>query len=111
MPGDMLTTNSTIQCMHGGSATLQTSNAKVSAEGGNVLLETDVHTVTGCPFTLPGPKPSPCVTIRWTAVQTSCTVNGIPVLIKTSVGIGYSPESAPQGKVVIANTQMKASAR
>ena len=97
--------------MHGGSATLQTSNTKVSAGGGDVLLETDVHKVAGCFFTLPGGKFSPCKTIRWSAGSTSCTVDGIPVLIKTSVGIGYSPESAPQGKVIITNTQMKVSAR
>jgi hypothetical protein len=110
MPGDLLTTASSIQCPHGGQATLTTANSRTSATA-NVLLETDVHIVAGCTFTLPGPKPSPCVKIEWQAGATRAGVNGTPVLVKSSVGLCYSPENAPQGTAVIVNTQMKASAQ
>jgi hypothetical protein len=110
MPGNILTTASSIMCPHGGQATLTTANSKTAA-GAMALLETDVHSVTGCPFTLPGPKPSPCIRIEWSAGATNATVNGTPVLVQSSVGLCYSPESAPQGTAIIVNTQMKASAR
>lgn len=111
MPGNMLTTASTIMCPHGGQAILMTSNQKVDAMGTQVLLESDVHTVAGCVFTLPGPKPSPCVRIEWSAGATMNQVNGTNVLLQSSIGTCYSPENAPQGVAIIANTQMKASGR
>lgn len=109
MPGNMLTTASTVMCPHGGQATLTTSNQRVKAEGSPVLLESDIHTVAGCVFTLPGPKPSPCIKIEWSAGASKNMVNGTKVLVKSSVGKCYSPENAPQGVATIVNTQMKAS--
>ena len=50
MPGGVLTTASTILCPHGGIAVLTTANARVTAGGAPVLLESDIHTVAGCPF-------------------------------------------------------------
>jgi hypothetical protein len=111
MPGHFLTTASTIMCPHGGSAILQTSNTVVKAEGAPVLLETDIHPVAGCPFTLPGPKPSPCVRIEWSAGTTKVKVGGTPALVRSSVGRCISPEGAPQGVAVIVNTQMKVTAQ
>ncbi len=111
MPGRILTTASTIMCPHGGQATLTTSNTSVLADSAPVLLESDIHTVAGCPFTLPGPKPSPCVRIEWSAGASSVTVDGTPVLIESSMGRCISPEGAPQGLAVIVNTQVKGSAR
>ena len=110
MTGPMLTTNSQIMCPHGGQASLLTSNAKVFAEAGAVLLETDVHPVAGCPFAI-GTKPSPCVRIEWSAGATQVSVSGTPVLTQTSIGFCYSPENAPQGVAIVVNTQQKASAR
>ena len=49
-----LTKTSTILCPHGGKANLLTANTKVFAARGAVLLESDIHPVIGCVFTLPG---------------------------------------------------------
>ncbi len=107
-----LTTSSTIQCFHGGKATLLTAkNTQVFANGAPVLLESDVHTVVGCPFTLPNGKYSPCVRIEWSAGSTKTTANSTAPLLKNSIGQCYNAENAIQGVATIVNTQMKASAQ
>ena len=111
MAGPLLTTSSTILCTHGGQATLTTSNAKVTADQAPALLETDIHPVVGCPFTLPGGKYSPCVRIEWSAGAQKAVVDGVPVLTRSSIGLCYSAENAPQGVAIIANTQIKSSAQ
>ena len=108
MPGYVLTTMSQVLCTHGGKAMLTTANTKVKIQSAPALLETDVHTVTGCTFTLPGPKPSPCVRIEWTAGAVLNKNDGTKLLIQTSVGKCMSAEGAMQGIANIAQTQMKA---
>ena len=90
MPGFVLTTGSTVLCLHGGSASLTTANTKVMVDNMPALLESDVHTVAGCPFQIPigtGTKPSPCIRIQWLAGATQLQVNGVGVLLQSSVGI------------------------
>lgn len=110
MPGYILTTMSQIKCTHGGTAMLTTANTMVKIDGMPALFETDIHPVVGCPFTVPGPKPQPCVRIEWTAGAEMCKSNGIKVLIQSSVGKCISAEGATQGLAIIAQTQMKAKA-
>jgi hypothetical protein len=110
MPGQILTTSSTITCTHGGQAILLTANAKVTVDGAPALLESDVHPVVGCPFTV-GPKYSPCIRIEWTAGATKVTINQTKVLVKSSIGKCINAEGAPQGVALILNTQMKVSAQ
>lgn len=105
----LLTIGSRIQCPHGGQAVLATSNAAVSSSTGMVLLETDIHPVVGCPFTI-GPKYSPCVRIEWKAGTTMASVGGVAALIATSIGTCYSPESAPQGIAIIVSPEPKGTA-
>lgn len=104
----ILTTLSTVQCPHGGTVTLTTSNTVCQIDGGYALLQSDVHTVAGCPFTTPVPKPQPCVTVRWTSGATQTKVNQIPVLLQTSSGICFSAEQIPQGAPIVAQVQSKA---
>lgn len=114
MPGNILTISSTVMCMHGGSAILTTANSKVSVDNAPALLESDVHSVAGCPFQIPigtGTKPSPCIRIEWSAGSTQMQVNGVGVLVQSSVGKCYSAEGAMQGVATIANTQLKVSAQ
>ena len=114
MPGFILTTTSTVMCTHGGQAILTTANSKLMVDGAPALLESDVHTVAGCPFQIPigtGTKPSPCVRIEWAGGATSVGVGGVGVLVKSSVGKCISPEGAPQGVANIVNTQMKSTAQ
>jgi len=110
MPGQVLTTSSTITCTHGGQAILLTSNAKVTADGAPALLESDIHPVVGCPFTV-GPKYSPCIRIEWTAGAGKVTINQTKVLVQSSIGKCINAEGAPQGVAMILNTQMKVSAQ
>lgn len=110
MPGYILTTQSQVMCMHGGQATLTTSNTKMKVENAAALLESDVHPVAGCPFTIPPGKPSPCIKIEWTAGAAMCKSDGTKVLIQSSVGKCISAEGATQGMALVLMTQMKAQA-
>jgi hypothetical protein len=109
MPGNLLTTASTVMCPHGGSAVLTTSNAKVKADGAFVLLVGDVHPVAGCAFTV-GTKYSPCVKIEWQAGAGSVQAGGAP-LVQSSVGLCKNGEGAPQGTALISATQARGAAR
>lgn len=109
MAGNLLTITSTIMCPHGGQVILSTANSRVFAEGAPVLLESDIHSVAGCPFTLPGPKPSPCIRVEWALGTSKVSINGTPALTQSSIGTCYSPENAPQGVALIINTQTKGS--
>lgn len=103
-----------MMCPHGGSAILTTANSKIMVDNTPALLESDVHSVAGCPFQIPvgpGTKPSPCIKIEWSAGATKLQVNGVGVLVKSSIGKCSSPEGAMQGMANIVNTQMKVSAQ
>jgi hypothetical protein len=89
---------------------LFTSNTSVLAGGSPVLLESDVHPIVGCPFTV-GPKYSPCIRIEWSAGTGSGKVDGTPSLVMSSVGKCINAESAPQGVAMKAATQPKAAGR
>lgn len=108
MAGTALTTESRIQCAHGGQAVLLTTNVRSIARS-PMLLETDVHLVLGCPFTI-GTKYSPCVRIEWSAGATRVNVNGVAVLTRASTGKCMSAESAPQGLALVVSTQQSVSA-
>jgi len=100
--------------MHGGSAILTTANSKLMVDNMPALLESDVHSVAGCPFQIPvgpGTKPSPCIRIEWSGGATKLQVNGTGVLLQSSIGKCYSPEGAMQGVANIVNTQLKVSAQ
>ena len=111
MPSPILTTASTVTCPHGASVTLTTSNTIAKAEGAPFLLVSDIHTVSGCPFQIPAapsPIPSPCLTVRWLVGAMQTNVNGVPVLLQTSVGLCISAMQVPQGPPTIVNVQQQA---
>ena len=110
MPGYVLTSASTIQCTHGGSASVTPSNTKVMADGSPILVESDIHTVAGCSFMI-GNTPSPCVQIAWSAGAAKVSVNGTAVLVQSSVGQCKAGTGAVQGVAIIANTQSKVQAQ
>ena len=110
MPGPLLTTAATITCTHGGMAKLTTTNARIQA-GAAVLLESDVHTVTGCPFTLPSGTSSPCVRIEWSAGAGSVSIGGGKALVSSSVGKCLNAASAPQGLALVVPGQTRARGR
>ena len=106
MPGNYLTTASQIMCPHGGQATLITSNTKAQAVSAALLLESDIHLVAGCPFTV-GPKYSPCVRIEWSAGSSKTSVQGKAPLVQSSMGKCINAEGATQGIAIVVNTQPK----
>lgn len=115
MAGRMLTTQTTMQCPHGGQVQATSSNSKVSAgSGAYVLRMSDTCTISGCPFQIPAPSgtiPSPCVRVQWTVADMRVTVDQQQTLSEGSVGMCFSAQQVPQGPVVVVNTQMKASSQ
>jgi hypothetical protein len=103
----MLTTTSTVVCPHFGQAMLTTSNSQALVDGAPVLLITDLHTISGCPFA-PGSVPTPCLTIRWVTGATQSSIDGTPVLLQTSVGLCLNAAQVPQGTAIVVQTQTKA---
>ena len=101
--GPTLTTTSSVQCPHGGRAVLATSNTTTSA-GAAMLLESDVHTVVGCPF-YNGGSYSPCLTVEWAAGASALRIGGTKVLLKTSVGTCKNGAGAIQGTAIVTATQ------
>lgn len=108
MSGAVLTMESRIQCPHGGQALLLTSDERVMAQS-PALVETDIHTVVGCPF-VSGTVYMPCVTIEWSAGATRVQAMGAAVLTRTSIGKCLNASSAPQGLAIIVSTQQAVSA-
>lgn len=98
----VLTMTSQVQCPHGGMAILLTTNSSLMADGSLVLLESDVHPVAGCPFTV-GVVYMPCVAVEWEAGATSLSVNGTGVLTETSIGKCLNASQAPQGVAIVSN--------
>lgn len=106
----ILTTQSSAQCPHGGTVKLSTTaNALAKIDGAFALLQTDVHSITGCPF-MKGNTASPCVTVVWSTGATQTKINQVPVLLSNSTGMCLSA-TGPQGKVSIGTVQAKAEGR
>jgi hypothetical protein len=111
MAAPLLTTASSLQCPHGGTVTIASTNTQVQA-GSPLALSTDTFTVAGCPFQIPvgtGTVPHPCVSVQWTKPNMLTTVNGTPTLAQDSVGLCLAADQAPQGPISIVQTQPLAS--
>ena len=103
MAGGALTTAAVLQCPHGGTVAIVSTNARVSA-GAPLALATDTFTVAGCPFVM-GVVPSPCVRVQWIVTDLRNAVAGAPTLSTSSVGLCLAATQVPQGPVVISATQ------
>lgn len=109
MSSPVLTQSTTVQCPHGGSASVTPSNQMAKADGSPILTVADIHQVVGCPFTLPSGTPNPCALIQWQAPAVQAKVNQIPVLLENSVGLCIGP-TGPQGTAQIVSNQSKVKA-
>ncbi|TQV87762.1 hypothetical protein [Aliikangiella coralliicola] len=108
MSGQALTTTSVLQCPHGGTVQISSTNTKVTTNGMTLALATDIYTISGCPFQIPvgtGTVPSPCVKVQWIVTDLKSNVNGIPTVSTTSTGLCLAATQAPQGPVSIVSTQ------
>lgn len=107
MTGFVLHVGATALCPHGGPLSVISSNARVKVSGQPVATLSDTYTITGCAFTVPGPKPQPCVTVQWLVPASRVRVGGQPVILQTSSGLCQSAEQIPQGPPNIVVTQVR----
>jgi hypothetical protein len=107
MPGTLVHVGASINCTHAAPVTITSTNTRVLVSGMAVATLADMFLVVGCPFTLPGPKPQPCVKVQWMTPATRVFVNGQPVILQASAGLCQSAEQIPQGPPIIAATQMR----
>jgi uncharacterized Zn-binding protein involved in type VI secretion len=81
MPGPLLHVGAQVLCTHGVPATIVPSQPRVLVSGQPVATMASQIMVAGCPFTLPPPKPQPCLTIQWTLPAARVLVSGQPAAI------------------------------
>jgi hypothetical protein len=99
MPGFLIHQNALIQCPHLSPITVvPPSPPRVFVNAiMPVLTVANVPTVApGCTFTLPGPKPSPCVRVQLTSA-TRVFINAQPAAILTPAVLCLNAEQVPQG--------------
>jgi hypothetical protein len=83
------------------------ANTRVFVSGQPVAIQSDTYTVAGCAFTVAGPKPQPCVMVKWIVPATRVMVGGNPAILQTSTGISQSAEQIPQGPPNVIMTQVR----
>lgn len=109
MPGFLLHTGAVVNCPHTIPALIPPTQPRVLVSGQPVATMATMMTIAGCPFTVPGPKPQPCVTIKWLAPSARVKVMGQPVLVQAAPGPGQglclSAEQIPNGPPIVASMQ------
>ncbi len=114
MPGFFVHAGATIQCTHAASAQVIPSQGRVLVNGMPVALATDQIVVAGCPFTIPGPKPQPCVLVKWLMPSARVLINGQPAMVSppsgTGPGLCQSAEQIPQGPPIVITVQTRVNA-
>ena len=101
MPGPILHVGAGVMCPHGGARAGRPGQPRAcSSAGMPVATMADTFPVAGCPFQVPvgtGTKPQPCVRVQWLGAGARVQVNGAPVILPTSAGLGVSAEQHPAG--------------
>jgi hypothetical protein len=91
MPGFLMHVKAGIKCMHGATALLAPSQARVLVGGMPVATMASKIGVAGCPFQVPAPpgtKPQPCVTVQWSMPSARFLVGGQPAALLPAPGPG-----------------------
>ena len=96
-----LTTASTLQCPHGGTVSVISTNAQVQTADGFILRSSDVFTIAGCPFATAVAQP--CVSVEWVLTALQSQVLSEFNLTEDSVGLCVG--GGPPGPVVVNQTQ------
>lgn len=107
MPGPIYHVGASAICPHGGQVTTVSSNARVLVNGMPAATVADTSLIAGCPFQLPGPTPSPCITVRWLVPAVRVSVMGQQVLLQTSQNLCLSAAQAPQGPAIVTVNQTR----
>lgn len=108
-----------LSCFHQMEAKVLPTQGRVWVGGYPVATALDqVVVVPVCPFQVPtpaGPKPQPCVTIKWAMVSTRILIQGQPALMQAPPGAGLgagvcqSAEQIPQGAPTVKSMQIRVS--
>jgi len=100
-----------MNCPHGGLATIAPSQPRVVVSGQPIATMASVISVAGCVFTVPGPKPQPCVLIKWAMPSTRFLVGGQPAALVPAPGpgpgIAQSAEQIPAGPPIVGVVQAR----
>lgn len=111
MPGFLMHVNAACQCTHAGPASIIPAQPRVLVSGQPVATMTCQIMVAGCAFTVPGPKPQPCITIKWLMPSVRVLVLGQPAMLLPVPGAGpglcLSPEQIPQGPPIVSAVQLR----
>ena len=106
MPGLLYHVGATAVCAHGGQVSVISTNTRVLVSGQPVATLGDTYPIAACPFNV-GSSPHPCVKVQWLVPAARVTVNGQPVILQTSSGMGLSADQTPQGPPTIVATQTR----
>ena len=98
MPGQLLTTGSTVLCAHGGQASATSPEPRVKVGGEPVTVQPAPYSVAGC--ALPPNAGGPCTTANWTVAALRVRAGGKPVLLQDSVAVCV-PTGTPVSVVVV----------
>ncbi|HET8835195.1 MAG TPA: hypothetical protein VFN08_10715 [Gemmatimonadales bacterium] len=101
MTTGLLTVASVLQCPHGAPVLISTPRSAPTASGAVIVTIADTFSIAGCPFTLPGPVPSPCVRVQWVAPNPLTSISSVPSLTAQSVGLCLAASGLPQGPVSV----------
>lgn len=112
MPGFLLHTGMLMQCTHGIPTVIPPVQPRVLVSGQPVAtLASRIAVLPGCPFTVPGPKPQPCVSVKWLMPAARVRVAGQPALVQPAPGPGQGvcvspfPEQLPNGPPMVGFVQ------
>jgi hypothetical protein len=106
MSGNSVNTTSTLQCPHGGMVQIISTNTQAKAGGSLLARRDDTFIVTGCPHMI-GNFSSPCVRVQWLITDSRVKVKNSATISQSSTGLCLSAAGAPQGNVLIVNTQTR----
>ena len=92
-------------CPHGGQVSIAPGSPRVKVNGQPAATLSDTYLVTGCAFMV-GPRPQPCVTVRWITAAVRVSAGGPPVL-EDSAGMCLSAEQIPAGPPRVVMNQVR----
>ncbi|HLF26610.1 MAG TPA: hypothetical protein VJG32_09750 [Anaerolineae bacterium] len=107
MTSPLLHVGATLICAHSGQVSIVSTNARVFVGGQPAATLGDTFLIGGCPFTVPGPKPQPCVKVQWLAPAARVFVNGQPAIVQASAGLCQSAGQIPQGAPLSVAAQVR----
>jgi hypothetical protein len=109
MPGFLVHVGARVACPHQGQVSIVSSNTRVLLLGQPAATLADTYPTTGCTFTLPGPKPQPCLTVRWLTPATRVLISSQPAILQASSGLCLTAEQIPQGPPTVTVVQGRVS--